>query len=258
MKRVAIVTGASSGVGKEFVRQFDHGKGGPLDEIWIVARSEQRLNEVASSCTKVQVRTFACDLTQAESFSGISQALEEENAEIEWLINSAGFGKFGDYRSVGPEQNANMVRLNCLAVVQSISAVLPYMVSGSRIINLSSIAGAIPQVMLATYSATKAFVLELSRMLDHELKPCGIRVLAVCPKFMKTGFLDQPGDQAAAEGMCRIGYQSVERVVSVALMRAVLGKSLCIPSSDMRLAYVASRIMPRQLLFALEDVLFRS
>lgn len=257
MKRVAIVTGASSGVGKEFVRQFDKGKGGPLDEIWIVARSEQRLNEVASSCTKVQVRTFACDLTQAESFSGISQALEEENAEIEWLINSAGFGKFGDYRSVGPEQNANMVRLNCLAVVQAISMALPHMVAGSRIINLSSIAGAIPQVMLATYSATKAFVLELSRMLDHELKPCGIRVLAVCPKFMKTGFLDKPGDQEAAEGMCRIGYERVERVVSVALRRAILGKDLCIPSFEMRLAYLASRLMPRSALFALEDALFR-
>lgn len=258
MRRIAIVTGASSGVGMEFVRQLNAGKGGPLDEIWLIARNEGRLNEIARLCTSVAARPVPCDLSRQEAISELEQMLLEDDIVVEWLINSAGFGKFGDFKSVGREENASMVQLNCLAVVDMISVALPHMQAGSRIINMSSIAGAIPQVMLATYSATKAFVLELSRMLDYELSPVGIRVVAVCPKFMHTRFLDKPGDTTAADGMCRIGFENVQRVVTKALGCALFGQAVCIPSHHMRLAYLASRILPRGALFRLEDLLFRS
>ena len=257
MQRIALVTGASSGVGKEFVRQFDLGKGGPLDAIWAIARTEENLKEIAASCTSVPVLPVPLDLMHDESFSRIQEMLDERDVMVEWLVNSAGFGKFGDFASVGDAQNASMVQLNCLALVRMCSIVLPHMHSGSRIINMASIAGAIPQVMLATYSATKAFVLELSRMLDHELAPCGIRVTAVCPKFMKTRFLDKPGDSQAADGMCRIGFEDVSRVVSKSIGYAIVGKATCIPSLHMKLVYAASRCMPRSVLFKLEDSLFR-
>lgn len=257
MKRIAIVTGASSGVGREFVRQFDAQKGGPLDAIWIIARNARELDDVAASCKSVPALPIPCDLTSEDSFSLLESKLNDEDVVVEWLVNSAGFGKFGDYQSVGTRQNELMVRLNCLAVVQMCSIALPHMHAGSRIINLASIAGAIPQVMLATYSATKAFVLELSRMLDHELSPCGIRVTAVCPKFMKTKFLNDPGNAQAADGMCRIGFEDVSRVVSKALKQSIRGRDLCIPGIDMRLLYAVSRLMPRKLLFVVEDLLFR-
>ncbi len=257
MQRVAIVTGASSGVGREFVRQLDLLKGGPLDAIWAIARSEDSLKELADSCTNVPVLPVPLDLTRDGSFSRIQEMLENQDVVVEWLINSAGFGKFGEFATVGDTQNASMVQLNCLALVRMCSIVLPHMHSGSRIINMASIAGAIPQVMLATYSATKAFVLELSRMLDHELAPCGIRVTAVCPKFMKTKFLDKPGDSQAADGMCRIGFEDVSRVVSKSLGYAIMGKATCVPSLHMKLLYAASRCMPRSVLFKLEDLLFR-
>ena len=257
MKRIAIVTGASSGVGREFVRQLDELKGGPLDALWIIARSANRLEEVAASCKNIPAIPIPCDLANEDSFAMLEEMLDDPDIVVEWLINSAGFGKFGDYQTVGQRQNALMVQLNCLGVVQMCSIVLPHMHAGSRIVNLSSIAGAIPQVMLATYSATKAFVLELSRMLDYELSPCGIHVTAVCPKFMKTRFLDNPGNSEAANGMCRIGFEDVSRVVSKALKKSVMGKGFCVPSLDMRLLYAASRLMPRKLLFRVEDLLFR-
>lgn len=257
MKSIAIVTGASSGVGKEFVRQLCMGKGGPLDEVWVIARSEEVLEELAAEHAEPKVCPIPLDLTRDDSFPQLEQLLAQEDVCVQWLVNSAGFGTFGDFGSVGRTDNANMVRLNCLAVVQMMSVVLSHMRPGSRIINLASIAGAIPQPYLATYSATKAFVLELSRMLDHELSPIGIHVTAVCPKFMRTGFLDAPGDHATANRMTVIGFEDVHRVVSCAIARALLGRQLCITSPDMRASYLLAKILPRRVLFWVEDLMFR-
>lgn len=256
MSSIAIVTGASSGVGKEFVRQLDQGRGGPLDEIWALGRNEDALNELARSCHTIHVRPISLDLTDPASFDLLAQRLEDEVPHVEWLVNSAGFGTFGTFGDVGRPKNADMVRLNCLAVVEMISVALAYLHPGSRIINLSSIAGAVPQVELATYSASKAFVLELSRMLDHELSGAGIRVTAVCPKFMRTRFLDQPGDAHAASSMTRIGFEDVARVVDKAMAAALAGRPVCIPSLDMRAATIVAKHLPRTVLFALEDILF--
>lgn len=258
MKSIAIVTGASSGVGQAFVRQLDEGKGGPLDEIWAVARNAKRLEDLASSCHNTKVRPISLDLTNNDAFDGLSSMLEEQDATVQWLINSAGYGKFGTFAEIGREQNAGMVMLNCLGIVNAISVALPHMVAGSCIINLSSIAGAIPQPELATYSATKAFVLELSRMLNHELASVGIHVVAVCPKFMKTRFLSEPGNDTVAGRMTMIGYNDVDDVVRKSLRCAIRGKDVCVPSIDVRLAIAAANILPRKVLFRIEDLLFRS
>ena len=258
MKSIAIVTGASSGVGQAFVRQLDEGKGGPLDEIWAIARNAKRLEDLAGSCHSTEVRPIPLDLTTDHAFDELSSMLESEDVSAQWLINSAGYGKFGTFAEIGRKQNAGMIALNCLGVVNAISVALPHMVAGSCIVNLSSIAGAVPQPELATYSATKAFVLELSRMLNHELASCGIHVVAVCPKFMKTRFLSEPGDDSVAGRMTMIGYNDVDDVVRKAMRCAVRGKDVCVPSIDVRLAIAAANVLPRKVLFRIEDLLFRS
>ena len=255
MKNIAIITGASSGLGHEFCHQLDEGHGGPISEIWAIARNAERLKELVQTYTNIKIRPLVLDLTKDESFDELKALLEEEKPEVEWLINCAGFGTFGSFASVG-DKNSAMVRLNCLALVSAITCTLPYMSAGSRIINVSSIAGLIPQVQLACYSATKAFVVELSRMLDHELKGTGIRVIAICPKFMKTRFLDKPGDTDEASRMTRIGYNDVENVAFRALKYAVLGTPVMIPSHDMRLAAFVAKHIPRKALFVFEDLLF--
>ena len=258
MQHIAIVTGASSGVGREFVRQLASGSGGPLDEIWVIARREDELVSLANELTDVCVRPVPLDLTDNSSFEQLRDLLASEDHSVQWLVNCAGFGKFGSFAEVGAASSADMVRLNCLAVVEMCSLALPHMQPGSRIVNLASIAGIVPQPYLAVYSATKAFVYELSRMLDEELRDAGIHVTAVCPKFMRTGFLNAPGNAEVARSMCRIGFQDVQTVVRRALTVSVLGGPVCIPSIDMQAAALAAKLLPRRILFAIEGLLFRS
>ena len=227
------------------------------DEIWAIARSQDRLERLAEEHPAAHVVPIPLDLTRHESFDTLDMLLESEEHSVQWLVNCAGFGTFGSYAEVGRLNSSNMVLLNCNAVVEACSVCLPHMVPGSRIVNLSSIAGLVPQPYLAVYSATKAFVYELSRMLDHELKGTGIRVMAVCPKFMRTGFLDNPGNFEAADAMCRIGFLDVRQVVRRAIALSVLGHARYVPGLDMQAAALAARLLPRRLLFAMEDLLFR-
>ena len=122
----------------------------------------------------------------------------------------------------------------------------------SRIINIASVAAFIPQPRLAAYSAAKRFMLDISRSLDVELEGVDIHVTAVCPKFMKTEFLDAPGDARSARKMTKIGFERTEEVVRQALRAARAGRGLCIPSLDMKALYAASRVLPYRAAIAVE------
>lgn len=247
MESIAIITGASSGVGREFVHQLDHHAGGPLDQLWLIARSKDALERVAAGCT-TKTRILPLDLTDPSSFEAlkkeISDACADEKTYVQWLINSAGFGRAGKFVEIGEASNAGMVRLNCLAVVELCSLVLPYMRSGSRIINLASMAGTLPLEGFAVYSASKSFVLNFSHALDAELAATGIHVTAVCPKWMKTGFLDHAGSKQSLKKMMFIGFENPTDVVRKAIRSAVLGRGVCVPSFDMKIAYGALAILP--------------
>ena len=248
---IAIVTGASSGLGAEIVRQLAEGAFGPLDQIWAVARRAEKTGPL--------VRPFALDLTDPASFDAIEQALAETpDARVALLVNNAGFGTFGDFAAMPEADNANMVRLLMLAPVELTYRALPYMSAGSRILNVSSVAAFMPQPGLATYSAAKRFVLDLSRSLDAELGPVGIHVTALCPKFMRTGFLDHAGaDDVAARMAGLTGFEDVRRVARLGLRAARTGRALCIPSADMRAFYAAAKLLPYPLALNLERALMR-
>lgn len=255
MKNIAIVTGASSGVGREFIRQLEAGGGGPLDEIWAIARRQERLDALKSAC-KTPVRTFALDLTDATSFEVIENALaEEDDINVQWLMNCAGFGKFGDFGQIGENGNAGMVRLNILALVEMCHHALLYMHAGSRIINMASVAALVPQPGLAVYSASKSFVLQFSRALDEELGPVGIHVTAVCPKYMDTEFLDKPGNKEALAHTTFIGFEDPRHVVRTALSTSVRGWQVCVPSWDMKVVHVFAKVLPTRFTMAAERFL---
>lgn len=256
MPRIAIVTGASSGLGRQFVRQLDEGAGGPLDQIWLVARSAGRLGEVAGAC-HTPCRTLPLDLTDPASFDVLREALDAQPAtEVAWLVNSAGFGRFGTLGRVSARDSADMVRLNCIAVVETCRIALGHMGPGSRIVNVSSIAGIAPQPELSVYSATKRFVLDLTRTLDYELRGTGIRCCAVCPKFMDTGFLDRAGDARAVRRMTTIGFEDPARVARRAVADALRGRVTCVPSWDMKAVHVACKLLPSRLVLRVQDALF--
>ena len=185
--RIAIVTGASSGMGREFVRQL-HNYIQP-DEIWAVARRKQAL-EALSADTTIPVRPIVLDLGTEASFQVFSDLLATEKPSVELLVNAAGFGKFGDFQTIPLEDDLNMIDLNCKALVAMTRICLPYMQRGSRILQLDSLSAFQPVPYITTYGATKAFVLSYTRACNAELKSQGIRMMAMNPAWVKTEFFD--------------------------------------------------------------------
>ena len=185
--KIAIVTGASSGMGREFVRQMHHYI--QPDVIWAVARRESALQQLASE-TSIPVRPIVLDLGKAESFQAFAALLEAEKPEIELLVNAAGFGKFGDFQDIPLEDDLNMIDLNCKALVAMTRICLPYMHRGSHILQLDSLSAFQPVPYITTYGATKAFVLSYTRSCNAELKPLGIRMMAMNPAWVKTEFFN--------------------------------------------------------------------
>lgn len=189
--KIAVITGASSGLGREYA--FSVVRNRPeIDELWLIARREDRLRQTAEQISK-RVRIFSLDITDGERLEEYTAALKAEKPEISVLINNAGFGRLGDFDMLSAEDNGGMVRLNCEALTVMTSLSLPYMNEGAEIINTCSIAAFAPNTRMAVYCSTKAYVLSLSKALRSELKPRGINVLAVCPGPMDTEFLPVAG-----------------------------------------------------------------
>lgn len=183
--KIAIVTGASSGMGREYVRQLSEYV--QVDEIWAVARRREAL-EALKAETTVPVRPVVLDLLEKESFDKIRAMLEEIRPEIALLVNAAGFGKFGAYHKTTVEDDCRMIDLNCKALLVMTRLCIPYMKPGSHILELDSLSAFQPVPYITTYGATKAFVLSYSRAMNRELKDKGIRVMAMNPGWVKTEF----------------------------------------------------------------------
>ena len=184
---IAIVTGASSGMGREFVKQLSGYVA--VDEIWAVARRESAL-EALKQEVSVPVRSIPLDLLKEESFTRMEALLAEEKPNVKLLVNAAGFGKFGSYHKVSVADDCRMIDLNCKALLVMTRLCVPYMEKGSHILQLDSLSAFQPVPYITTYGATKAFVLSYSRAMNRELKSKGIRVMAMNPAWVKTEFFD--------------------------------------------------------------------
>lgn len=184
---IAVITGASSGLGWEYAKAIYETRV-DLDEIWVIARREDRLQELRSELGS-SITPVAFDITDPQSVEKYIQLLKDKNATVKLLINNAGFGKLDNFEDISTDENARMVRLNCEALTVMTSATLPFMNENSEIINSCSIASFAPNTRMAVYSSTKAYVMSLSRALRLELKKRKINVLAVCPGPMSTEFL---------------------------------------------------------------------
>ncbi len=185
---IAIVTGASSGMGREFVLQVS--KKENFDEIWVIARRLDRLEALAGEID-TRIRPIALDLTKKESFGILHDLLHREHPNVRVLANCSGYGKFGSYLDVTCDDCMGMIDLNCRALTMVTNIVLPYMSEGAHIMNLDSLSSFQPVPYLNVYAATKAYVLSYSRALNAELKARKINVLAVCPGFVRTEFFDR-------------------------------------------------------------------
>ena len=184
---IAIVTGASSGMGREFVLQLNNYIS--VDEIWVIARRENALNDLKEEVS-TPIRPIPLDLCASASFTAFQALLEQEKPNVKLLVNAAGFGKFGSFQHISMEDDCKMIDLNCKALVMMTRIVLPYMASGSHILQLDSLSAFQPVPYITTYGATKSFVLSYSRSINRELKSKGIRVMAMNPGWVKTEFFN--------------------------------------------------------------------
>lgn len=178
--KIAVVTGASSGIGREFAVQIA-GKYGKMDEIWLIARRKDRLIELQKEL-RLPVRVFAMDLTDNEDMNTFDGFLKENNPDIKLLVNCAGYGKTGRFDELDIYEQCGMIDVNCKALTLFTGLCLPYISNHSRIINVASAAAFSPQPGFNVYAATKAYVLSFSRALNAELKSRKITVTAVCPR----------------------------------------------------------------------------
>ena len=185
--RIAIVTGASSGMGREFVKQVS--KKEKFDEIWVIARRKEALESLKKE-VKAKIRPITLDLQNPESFETYKKLLAEEKPEVALLANIAGYGKFGKYDEISLEDCLGMIDLNCKALVAMSQLTIPYMKRGSKILQLDSLSAFQPVPYLNVYGSSKSFVLSYSRALNRELKTKGIRVMSVNPGWVKTEFFD--------------------------------------------------------------------
>ncbi|MGE3261240.1 MAG: SDR family NAD(P)-dependent oxidoreductase [Bacteriovoracia bacterium] len=188
-KKIAIITGASSGLGAEFALQIEASF--YLDEVWLIARRQEPMRDLARRFQKSKAVLISYDLSNRNDLVNFEKKLEAEQPQIEILVNNAGYGKIGPVAELGMNEQMQMIDVNVYALTYLTKASIPFMVAGSKILQVASSIGYCPAPFFAVYAATKAYVVSFSEALGHELKPKGIQVLAVCPGPVATEFFDE-------------------------------------------------------------------
>lgn len=245
--KIALITGASSGMGREFALRIAALR--ETDEVWLVARREQRLEELREELRSVcPARIYPLDLTDTESFGILESALDGSGARVKYLVNAAGFGKFGTCREVSAADAAGMIDLNLRALVSLCYLALPFMGHGSHIINLSSASAYLPLENMSVYAATKSAVLSFSRSLRAELAGSGISVTAVTPGWVDTEFAAVASNGGNVHAPKKLKpMTSADKVVKKALADAHAGRALSVYGATWKCLHLFSKILPSRL-----------
>ena len=239
--KIAVITGASSGIGEEFVKQLD--KNEKFDEIWVIARRLERLEQIKAS---VPVRPISLDLTDPASYDKYASLLEEHKPEISVLVNASGFGYFRAFLDDPLENQLNMIDLNSKALTAMTYISLKYMKSGSKIYNMGSMSSIQPVPYINVYASTKAYVLSFSRALNVELKHSGIKVMAVCPYWVQTEFFDTAINDDTVNNFGRIF--TPEEVVTQALKDMKKGRDVSFCGLNTKLQRIGVKLLPHKLI----------
>ncbi|GHU61444.1 short-chain dehydrogenase [Clostridia bacterium] len=250
MKHIAIVTGASSGIGRHFVYQLVKDKKcSQVEEIWIIARRRERLQQLKQKINQhssVSIKIFALDLQNKESIVQLKKELEKSEAVVSYLINAAGYGKLGSFFSGDFEEQIGMIDLNVKALSSLTHIVLPYCICGSHILQISSAVAFLPQPNFSVYSATKSFVFSFSRALRQELRKKNIWVTVVCPGPVNTEFFQRAQWNPSKKFYPPIIRASATSIVKKALSDAHHCKELSICPPLMQFFYVLSKLVPHR------------
>jgi short-subunit dehydrogenase len=244
MENLALITGASGGIGEQLAR-IHAKKGG---DLILVARSEDRLTELAAELVdtcEVNARPIARDLAVPGAAEGLADEILADGFVPEILINNAGFGGQGRFHERDWARDRDMINLNVTALAALTHGFLPGMVErgSGRVLNVGSVAGFLPGPNFATYFATKAFVLSFSEAIASELSGTGVTVTVLCPGPVATGFVDAAGMSnkkmfnavaATPESVADYGYRAMMR-----------GDVVAVPGAATQLSLFQLRWLPR-------------
>src|SRR5438105_752473 len=239
-----LITGASSGIGEAFARKLA-ARG---HNLLLVARTEEKLVMLCSELGRsqsIRAQYVAMDLAEPDAPARLFEETQQRDLQIDFLINNAGFGSMGDFAKLDLERELNMIDLNIGGLVELTHRFLQPMRerrSGS-IINVASTAGFQAVPFMATYAATKAFVLSFSEALWEENRPYGIQVMALCPGVTQTGFFEAARMQRPPART----VQTPEEVVDTALRALKRGKSHVVSGWANFIATESERLVPRWL-----------
>ena len=243
---LAIITGASSGIGAELARELHRAAG--VDEFWFVARRRDRMEALRDELG-VKAKIICADLSTKEGIDEVRRALAEEKPEVSFLVNAAGFGNFGSFDQISEEEIAGMIDLNSKATVLITHMTVPYMKRGGRIIQMGSGSCFAPLPYFNIYSSSKVFVLHYTKSLNYELKKYGIRATCFCPGWVETEFLPKAtARQDVTKPRVMKPMLSAKEVVRGCVKAAIKGKTMYVTNWYTKLQHLLFKILPDPIL----------
>jgi len=244
---VAIITGASGGIGGEFARQIKAGFP-DVKKFWFVARNRERMEALASEL-QCDAKIISCDLADPGGLSELERELRLEKPEVSYLINCAGFGKFGAFDELCGQCAMDMIEVNVKALVAITYMAVPYMKRGGRIVELGSGSCFTPLPYFNVYSSSKVFVLHFTKSLNYELKKYGIRATCFCPGWVKTEFLESAGmNNDVTHPKATKPLLTKERVVKKCIKAMRRGRAMCVTGKYTKLQHLLFKLLPDSIL----------
>lgn len=243
--RVAIVTGATSGMGKEMVRLILEKEKG-LEEVWLLGRRKQRLKYWREHYPEIDFRLLSLDLTDEGDREKFVQHLELEEPEVSLFVHAAGFGMMGFIEELSIKEQEEMVDLNVRSTVSMTGYVLPYMEQKGRMIYFASAAAFLPQPGFAVYAAGKAFVLSYVRSLRAECRDRELRITAVCPGAVKTEFFTRATLHKPLPAYKKLVMADPVKVVKKAWKDNEKGKEISVYGIPMKGFRLVTKLVPHR------------
>ncbi len=247
--RVALITGASSGIGLELARLFARDG----HDLVLVARRHDRLQALADELTArhdVQATVIAADLADPSAPPEVARRVAEARLEVQFLVNNAGYGLSGEVARTDVATELSMIQVNVVALTHLTKLFIPTMIAEHQgaILNVASTAGFVPGPLMAVYYATKAYVISFSEALAEEVRNAGVTVTVLCPGATRTEFHERAGIELEARPFQRLWVADAASVARAGYSGMLRGKRLVIPGLINKVMVGATRVASRVLL----------
>jgi short-subunit dehydrogenase len=249
--KTALITGASSGIGEAFA----HALAKEGTELILVARSRDALEKLAHKLRAEhlkRVEVITADLSKPSPGEKLAAEVAARGMTVDLLVNNAGFGTVGAFHKLDAKREQQEIALNAAAVVDLCHAFLPQILRADQggIINVASLAAFQPMPYMSVYGATKAFVLSFSNALWAEYRKQGLRVLAVCPGPVETGFFEATGNKGLRKTVPNATVVSAQAVADLSLKALRKNQTVVLPGYQAKAMAWTTRFVPRKLLAA--------